>query len=495
MGKDAAEQIEIRALVDAALRGQLDAARAGRVYELGREVCVAFALAMNARIAELSASGVPMAIGPHTPSGSIPAFAKGATGRKRPGKPGARMGHEGRRRATPIPDRVETVEEIEVCPECKGRVLPMRPNRRRKRTIEDIPQDLKTEAVEYSIPQQWCPCCKKNVEPGVAAALPGATIGNGVVALTTVMHYGLGLTIDQTREVFASHLRTPLSAGGLVDLWRRAGEVFGPWYEEIARQARHSATLHADETGWRVNGDTHWLWCFCNHASCYYLIEESRGSGVLREFFAGAFKGVLMSDFWGPYQSVVLEGDGARQCCLAHLLRELDHVDTDALPHKPPDRARAWSAFVKTLRRLLRDGIRLRKRPDFDPGKYARRVRLIDQRLIALADAHYDDPDAARLAKRLSRHRDELFTFLDRPEADWNNNFAERQIRPAVILRKNSQCNRSQRGAATQAILMSVYRTLKLRGHDPRAQIDKALRTYAATGSLPPLPIKVVAVG
>jgi len=132
MGKDAAEQIEIRALVDAALRGQLDAARAGRVYELGREVCVAFALAMNARIAELSASGVPMAIGPHTPSGSIPAFAKGATGRKRPGKPGARMGHEGRRRATPIPDRVETVEEIEVCPECKGRVLPMRPNRRRK---------------------------------------------------------------------------------------------------------------------------------------------------------------------------------------------------------------------------------------------------------------------------------------------------------------------------------------------------------------------------
>jgi len=104
-----------------------------------------------------------------------------------------------------------------------------------------------------------------------------------------------------------------------------------------------------------------------------------------------------------------------------------------------------------------------------------------------------DGPD-----ERLSRHRDELFTFLDRPpnpEADWNNNFAERQIRPAVILRKNSQCNRSQRGAATQAILMSVYRTLKLRGHDPRAQIDNALRTYAATGSLPTLPDPCVADG
>jgi len=42
---------------------------------------------------------------------------------------------------------------------------------------------------------------------------------------------------------------------------------------------------------------------------------------------------------------------------------------------------------------------------------------------------------------------------------------------------------------------MSVYRTLKLRGHDPRAQIDNALRTYAATGSLPTLPDPCVADG
>ena len=57
-----------------------------------------------------------------------------------------------------------------------------------------------------------------------------------------------------------------------------------------------------------------------------------------------------------------------------------------------------------------------------------------------------------------------------------------------MILRKNSQCNRSERGAATQAVLMSIYRTLKLRGHDPRAEIEKALRAWSATGQLPPLP-------
>lgn len=469
-------------------------AMARRMHALGAEATVAVALAINARMAQLA--GAAAAPGPHTPSGAIPPYAKGAASKKRRGTPGARNGHEGHRRAAPVTiDRREAVPDASVCPECHGPVLASRPNRRRKRVVEDLPPNITTEAVEYNIPSQWCPCCRKHVEPGVAAAMPGATLGNGVVALTTVMHYGLGLTIDQTREIFASHLRTPLSAGGLVDLWRRAGTVLLPWYDEIGKEAKASATLHADETGWRVNGDTHWLWCFCNHNNCYYIIDESRGSDVLKKFFTESFNGVLMSDFWGPYRSVLLGEEGERQCCLAHLLRELDHVDEKLHPHKHADAAAEWTAFVKMLRRLLRDGIRLRKRKDYTPERYASRIALINKRLIALAERAYDDPDAARLAKRLSRHRDELFTFLDRPEASWENNFAERQIRPAVILRKNSQCNRSERGAATQAVLMSIYRTLKLRGLDPRTEIEKALRRWSQSGQLPPLPAPVVAEG
>jgi len=57
-------------------------------------------------------------------------------------------------------------------------------------------------------------------------------------------------------------------------------------------------------------------------------------------------------------------------------------------------------------------------------------------------------------------------------------------IRPAVILRKISQSNRSEKGAAVQAVLMSIYRTLKLRSHDPLATITSALRTYLTDGQL-----------
>lgn len=52
-----------------------------------------------------------------------------------------------------------------------------------------------------------------------------------------------------------------------------------------------------------------------------------------------------------------------------------------------------------------------------------------------------------------------------------------------------------ERGAATQAILMSVYRTLKLRGHHSIDVITEALRTCVTTGRLPTLPGQAVADG
>ena len=97
-----------------------------------------------------------------------------------------------------------------------------------------------------------------------------------------------------------------------------------------------------------------------------------------------------------------------------------------------------------------------------------------------------------RLAARLLKYSDQLFTFLDKPEVPYDNNLAERMIRPAVILRKNCQGNRSEQGAAVQAVLMSVYRTLKLRGHDPWTPSSGPCEP---TGQLPPLPTESTADG
>jgi transposase len=304
--------------------------------------------------------------------------------------------------------------------------------------------------------------------------------------LSAWLHYGLGNTLSQIVAVFNHHLSFKVTPGGLIQMWYRLQAILFAWYLEIQDQALGSAVLHADETGWRVNGKTHWLWCFTTTDLTYFMIDRSRGSPALAEFFKDEFAGVLVTDFWGAYNAVVC---ARKQKCLVHLLRELKTVEKYGRPGP------SWPAFAKKLRRLLGDAIRLKKREDVAAEEYASRRARLTIRLDELIATEWEDKDAKRLIKRLRRHRDELLTFLDEPEVPFDNNHGERAIRPAVMIRKNSFGNRSDRGADTQAVLMSVYRTLQQRGHAPLKTVVDALTSYLKTGKLPPLPAKVTAAG
>ncbi len=58
----------------------------------------------------------------------------------------------------------------------------------------------------------------------------------------------------------------------------------------------------------------------------------------------------------------------------------------------------------------------------------------------------------------------DMLRFLKDPTLSWNNNFAERMIRPNVIYRNRSFGNRSDRGAEAHGTMMSLIQTLRLQG-------------------------------
>jgi transposase len=444
--------------------------QAEAIYILGKEAVIFALLSLSSLLSEKSSSSL------ETPSGMIPPYQKprGKRGRK---KRGAKKGHHGHARPlAEITDHKEHAPQ-ECCPDCGtplGEVV-----ERRRRVIEDIGES-EPEVTEHSIPRQWCPHCQKLVEPRVEEAFPGATIGHRLVALSAWLHYGIGVTISQLRKVSQTHLHFQVSEGGLIGLWHRVAGLFYEWYVQIGDQVKASGVLHADETGWRVAGQSQWLWCFTTSTATYYLIHRSRGSPALDEFFTEAFDGILITDFWNAYNALQC---GGRQACLSHLFRELKKVDEHA-------NTTQWTEFSKRLKRVLHDAIRLViKRDTMDAQQFLRRRVRLDTRLITLSETDWNDKDVLRLVKRLKRYQDTLFTFVDYEQVSHTNNHAEREIRPAVIMRKNSYTNQSQHCADTQAILMSVYRTLKLRGHNPLSTIVDAMRTYVKTGKLPPLPL------
>jgi transposase len=447
--------------------------------------CITFTLlALQQRLA-----GAMQTTGSNTPSSVIPPFQKPPTipkpskqGKK---KRGGQPGHVGRTRdPLPQPDRTRE-HHCERCPDCNGELT--RTGKTRSRRSEDIPEDLKPVITEDVIHRDYCPNCQKRVEPKLPDVLPNCTLGNRTLVLATLLYFLQGLSIGQIVDTFNFHLRMKVTPGGLVQMWHRLADLLFAWYDQIHQESLESATLHADETGWRVSGKTHWLWCFANSENVFYMIDRSRGSPALTKFFTLAFEGTLITDFWSPYEGVICAD---KQKCWPHLLRDLAAVDEAFADHKE------WKSFSRRLVGVYRDAKKLHpQRAQMTAAAYDMSVARLEARLGSLANESWEHSDANRLAKRLSKYGHELLTFLWHNDVPSDNNAGERAIRPAVMIRKNSYCNHSDRGALTQSVLMSVLRTLRVRGNQPLDTIMSALAAYSKTGILPPLPAKALTTG
>ncbi|MCF7955400.1 MAG: hypothetical protein K9M75_06330 [Phycisphaerae bacterium] len=151
--------------------------QAKAIYEQGEEAVIFALLQQSKMLAERNNLPAAIAADPSTPSAQKPVFAKeNKSDRRRNKKPGRKKGHKGSRRQRPEIDR--TVEhQADCCPDCGGELK--RRSAKRRRIIEDIPEDVSVETVEHVIGRDFCPACDKIVEPVITEALPKSTIGNG----------------------------------------------------------------------------------------------------------------------------------------------------------------------------------------------------------------------------------------------------------------------------------------------------------------------------
>jgi hypothetical protein len=191
----------------------------------------------------------------------------------------------------------------------------------------------------------------------------------------------------------------------------------------------------------------------------------------VEELFGEEYDGVLVSDFLSAYNKI----NSKKQRCLAHIIRDLEKVikywDEEDLK---------TVTYCKRLTDILMKGIdlyRKYKKKEWDKRYYAERENIVDQ----LKDFKFPNPNKkllVRFAKRLERHKDEIFTFLYERGVDYHNNHAEQQIRPNVILRKITYGNRSMSGVINHNVLTSIIQTAKMNGVD----VIDTLKSQFVTG-------------
>jgi len=86
-----------------------------------------------------------------------------------------------------------------------------------------------------------------------------------------------------------------------------------------------------------------------------------------------------------------------------------------------------------------------------------------------------------------------LFTFLEYENVSPYNNHAEQQMRKPVQTRKVCQQNRSEQGAKTHAVFMSLFRSAELQGKNPVESVLSFARASIGKEMAPEHELKLAA--
>jgi hypothetical protein len=132
---------------------------------------------------------------------------------------------------------------------------------------------------------------------------------------------------------------------------------------------------------------------------------------------------------------------------------------------------------------LLRTGILLKALQGPAPDeRFAVCVNTLQDRAHALLDPPRAPVIEEKVRMRLWKQRDHWFTFLEHPDVPATNHLAERQLRPAVIARKISCGNKTEKGAAAWEVLASVAATCRQIGRSLIESISRSVLLQPTRG-------------
>jgi transposase len=386
-----------------------------------------------------------------------------------------RQAEHNRARRRMEPTRI-VQHELESCPTC-GYKLHWRKLGHTHQVV-DIPPPAPVEVTEHQVIKRWCPHCEAWHAPQLDLqdeVLGQGRIGLRVTSLIVYLRSGLRLPYGQIQRYLETLHQMPMSVGGMVELMHRVREASQPEIHKLYEAMRSSPVVHADETGWRENGQNGYIWTLSvpgPEPIRLFHYNRSRSRLVVKGLLGVVgqrFQGVLCSDFLGSYNIY----DGPHQRCWVHLLRDLHELKEN---HSEQESVIEWAQAVRQLYDEAQEFVRATSPPNprermIQYCSYLARLEKLGQKYARSADH-----PCGTLAKRLLRHQDEMFQFVLHPAVSADNNLAERSLRPQVIARKISGGTRSDAGTATRMALASLVSTWLARGLNPYQECLSLLR-------------------
>ncbi|MBF0504188.1 MAG: transposase, partial [Candidatus Omnitrophica bacterium] len=129
--------------------------------------------------------------------------------------------------------------------------------------IEHIQEDIipaKVHVRKYRRHRYYCTCCQKVITaPYHPQHVPQGYLGANVLIQAAILKYYHCLPYDKIVELFRDMAGLKVSAGGLSQALARISRWIGVEKKVLLEAIRGSPQVHADETGWRLDGKKSWV--------------------------------------------------------------------------------------------------------------------------------------------------------------------------------------------------------------------------------------------
>ncbi len=376
---------------------------------------------------------------------------------------GAERGHHGHGRKGFTPEEADRVEEVflpfQGCPDCH--VL-LSEQESASRSVLDLPP-VRPQKVLMKLEKKECPCCHRWFTAKAPGVLPNSLLSNELLTYIVTSHYLYGIPLGRIVKPLG------LKIGTVIAALHRLANLFGGVMPRLTEEYRQAKVKHADETGWRNDGQSGYAWVFCTPQVALFLCRDTRASIVPQGVFGeGEIPGVLVVDRYRGYDCI----KSRKQYCLEHLKRETEEVQKEFADVEEVQR------FCELFLLLIRKAIRLRGQ-EIPDAVYYREARKLKKEIVNMVEAEAQHAGIRYLQGIFRDNEPSLYRWVEDRDVPADNNFAERTIRLLAIARKTSFGSQSDQGAKTRSILMTVVHTLDLRGADVSMIFKKALDAIA----------------
>lgn len=343
------------------------------------------------------------------------------------------------------------------------------------------PEATHKTVTKHTVGRGWCSRCGQYSS---AKDLRGqvVTLGPVVRSLIVYLVVQADQTYSQTQDLLWQLYRFSVTDGEITLVLAARRQAYLPAYEDIKRRVR-AGPAHLDETSCPIQseqgaGYAHVMTSAVNNDTVFKL-ADGRGKGHSQDLVGAGYRQVGITDRLGNYKHLFLPD--CHQICWAHLQRTAR--DLTRLECLSKAKQKHVATFYQELATIYA-GIRTYQAEPFNVATRHAQTEQLLQRTKELCQPHALDPKKlADLKAGILEYQDCLFLCLAIDGIPADNNKAERALRKLVIKRKKSFGVKTQRGARTMEVLLSVCHSLYYRDRDNFLPALHALATTDANAS------------